>query len=273
MILPLRHPGFARSLPDTMLIVISPAKTLDFETPCKVRTCTQPAFLEDSALLVDRLRELGPAQLAELMSISDALAALNVARYAGWATPFTLENARQAVLAFDGDVYDGLDAWTLTARERERAQATLRILSGLYGVLRPLDLIQPYRLEMGTRLANPRGRDLYAFWGERIARTLAGELDGMRHPVLVNLASDEYFKAVAPGALGQRVVKPVFQERKGAQWKVVSFHAKRARGLMARYALQNRVEDPERLKAFDLEGYGYAPQASDADTWVFRREA
>jgi cytoplasmic iron level regulating protein YaaA (DUF328/UPF0246 family) len=256
-----------------MLIVLSPAKTLDFESPLPGHTATRPRFLDDSRLLVDRLREFDPPSLARLMDLSDALAELNVARYGAWKTPFTAKNARPAVLAFDGDVYEGLDAGTLDRAGLDWAQDHLRILSGLYGVLRPLDLMQPYRLEMGTRLANARGKDLYAFWQSRLAESLSGELATHASPVLVNLASEEYFKAVPTKVLARPVVQPVFQDRKGAQWKVVSFHAKRARGLMARYAIEHRVADPEALKAFDREGYVYAPEASDERTWVFRREA
>lgn len=256
-----------------MLIVLSPAKSLDFDTPPVTQRYTQPEFLADSRLLVDRLAGFDCAQLASLMKISDALAELNVARFASWAPPFSPANAKQAALAFDGDVYEGLDAGSLDDEALAWAQGHVRILSGLYGVLRPLDLIQPYRLEMGTRLENERGRHLYDFWGDRIARVLAGELEGSRWPVLVNLASEEYFKAVRPKALGHPVVQPVFQERKGATWKVVSFQAKRARGAMARYAIERRIEDPEELKRFDVDGYAFAPEASDASTWIFRRAA
>jgi len=254
-----------------MLIVLSPAKTLDFDTPLDVDRHSRPAFLAQSRKLVERLRRLDVAQLASLMSISDTLAGLNVARYANWKTPFSPRNARQAVLAFDGDVYDGLDARSLDARGLEWAQAHLRILSGLYGVLRPLDLMQAYRLEMGTRLANERGPDLYAFWGERIARSIDADLASHRHPVLVNLASVEYFRAVAPTALRHPVVQPVFQESRGGAWKVVSFAAKRARGRMARFAIEHRIHDPQQLKAFDADGYRFVPAASTGDTWVFRR--
>ena len=256
-----------------MLIVVSPAKTLDYETPPTTGQHTQPDFLADSEMLVGRLREFSPAQIASLMDLSDSLAALNVARYASWQRPFTPANAKQAVLAFAGDVYEGLDAGSLSGKQLEWAQGHVRILSGLYGILRPLDLMQPYRLEMGTRLSNPRGKDLYAFWGERIARAIDEALEGHSHPVLVNLASDEYFKSVSRKALRAPVIQPVFQERKGGAWKVVSFFAKRARGLMTRYAIEKRIADPERLKAFDVEGYAFAPEASDAQTWVFRRAA
>ena len=254
-----------------MLIVLSPAKTLDYDTPATTRRHTLPDFLDDSRVLVERMREFDPPALAELMSVSDSLAALNVARFAQWALPLEPGRAKQAVLAFAGDVYDGLNAPSLSAEQLDWAQSRLRILSGLYGLLRPLDLIQPYRLEMGTRLENERGRDLYAFWGDKLARALAAELADHRHPVLVNLASEEYFKAVPRRALGRPVVQPVFQERKGAAWKVISFQAKRARGMMARHAIEHRIEDPEDLKGFDADGYAFAPEASDHETWVFRR--
>lgn len=254
-----------------MLIVLSPAKTLDFETPLSVSRHSQPEFLDQSRELVDVLAPLDRVQLAELMKISDALASLNVARFGAWKPPFTPDNARQAVLAFAGDVYEGLQAATLGEADLVWAQDHLRILSGLYGLLRPLDLIQPYRLEMGTRLENPRGRDLYAFWGERLAAALRAQLSAHAHPVLVNLASEEYFKAVPLRALGHPVLQPVFQERKGAAWKVVSFHAKRARGAMARWAIEHRIEDPKLLERFDRDGYAFAPQASGPATMVFRR--
>lgn len=255
-----------------MLIVVSPAKSLDYESPLPVSTHTQPQFLDHSAELIEILRQLGPVEIARLMDISDKLAALNVARYAEWAQPFTPENARQAVFAFNGDVYEGLDAATLTAAQIEVAQQTLRILSGLYGVLRPLDLMQAYRLEMGTRLANGRGKDLYAFWGDTISNSLNEELALQGgEPVLVNLASEEYFKSVQVKKLKARVVTPVFEERKGDGYKIISFHAKRARGLMSRYAIANRLKRVEDLKSFDVEDYVFEPRVSDQDRWVFRR--
>lgn len=257
-----------------MLLVLSPAKSLDFSSPVPSNEYSLPAHLERSATLIELLRARSPAQIASLMGLSDELAALNVARYATWGTPFTLRNARQAVFAFDGDVYGGLGARALDEAQLAWAQRDLRILSGLYGLLRPLDLMQPYRLEMGTRLANPAGKDLYAFWGDLPARSLQEDLDASGgERVLINLASAEYFKAVRPAALGARIVTPVFQERRGAAYKIVSFYAKRARGLMARYAMVNRLTQPEALKAFDEEGYAFTPAASDRDTWVFRRES
>ena len=258
-----------------MILVISPAKALDYETPPTTATFTQPDFLDQSAELIDILREKSPAQIAELMSLSDQLSSLNVARYASWSRPFAPDNAKQALLAFNGDVYEGLDATSLTEADLAWAQDHLRILSGLYGVLRPLDLMQAYRLEMGTRLASPRGKNLYEFWGERITdelnRLLAPEEEAGRERVLVNLASDEYFKSVKPKKLKGRIVTPVFEDWKGGRYKIISFYAKRARGLMSRYVITRRIDEVEALQGFDAEGYAFAADASDADTLVFRR--
>ena len=254
-----------------MILVISPAKALDYETPITVSTYTRPDFLDDSAALIEVLREKSPAEIAELMSLSDPLSTLNVARYASWSRPFSPDNARQALLAFNGDVYEGLDARSLTADELGWAQDHLRILSGLYGVLRPLDLMQAYRLEMGTKLDNVRGKDLYAFWGERITTLLNADLHAGKSDVLVNLASEEYFKSVKRSQLDVPLIQPVFEDWKGGRYKIISFFAKRARGLMARYAAEHRLKDVERLKQFDSEEYAFAPEASDETTWVFRR--
>lgn len=256
-----------------MIIVLSPAKSLDFQTPSTLAEHSQPSFLDDSQELIDELRALSPAQLASLMKISDPLAMLNVTRYAEWARPFTLGNAKQAVLAFNGDVYDGLDAPSLVPDELQFAQRYLRILSGLYGLLRPLDLMQPYRLEMGTRLANRRGRDLYTFWGERITDAINAALHDARAKVLVNLASEEYFKAVRPKLLPVPVIRPVFEDWSGGRFRVVSFYAKRARGLMARYAIINRLTAAASLKEFTGDGYVYmhAEESASDSAWVFRR--
>ena len=258
-----------------MILVISPAKALDYETPPTTATFTQPDFLDHAAELIEVLREKSPAQIAELMSLSDPLSSLNVARYASWSRPFAAGNAKQALLAYNGDVYEGLDATSLTDADLAWAQDHLRILSGLYGVLRPLDLMQAYRLEMGTRLANPRGKNLYEFWGERITdelnRLLAREDAAGRERVLVNLASDEYFKSVKPKKLKGRIVTPVFEDWKGGRYKIISFYAKRARGLMSRYVITRRIDEVEALQGFDAEGYAFAADASDADTLVFRR--
>ena len=253
-----------------MLMVISPAKTLDFDTPPTTETSTQCDFLDRSAELIKLLKPMTAAQVAKLMDLSDKLAALNVARFESWKRPFSAKNAKQAVLTFDGDVYDGLDANSLNKAGLDRAQKHLRILSGLYGLLRPLDLMQPYRLEMGTSLPNSQGKDLYAFWGDQLGKALNAELAGHKTKVLVNLASDEYFKAVK--GLNYPVVTPVFQERKGNVYKIVSFSAKRARGLMVRYAIDHKIDDPAGLKDFDVEDYVFDKKASTDDRLVFRRD-
>ncbi len=252
-----------------MLIVLSPAKRLDLETPPHITGHTQPRFLSQARPLAALLKKMDTRELASLMSISDPLAALNAARYSQWKPPFTPRNARQAVLAFAGDVYEGLDAATLDESDLDWAQDHVRILSGLYGVLRPLDLIQPYRLEMGTRLRNPKGADLYAYWGAQLSAALDRELASHRTPVLVNLASAEYFKSLA--RLRSRVVQPVFQQRRPDGWKVVAFDAKRARGMMTRYAIERRIDEPVQLQGFDVDGYRFESKASTESSWVFRR--
>ena len=254
-----------------MLMLLSPAKSLDFENPPGVKEFTLPDFLDQSQLLIERLRQLSPAEVATLMEISDPLAHLNVARYAEWRLPFSPGVAKQAVLAFNGDVYEGLDAPSLSAADLRFAQSHLRILSGLYGVLRPLDLIMPYRLEMGIRLDNPRGKDLYEFWGERITEALKAALQAAKAKALVNLASAEYFRAVKMKKLNVPVIQPVFEDWSGGKYKVVSFYAKRARGLMARYAIAGRLKQPGQLQAFTESGYAFSGEASDALRWVFRR--
>ncbi|SDV49983.1 peroxide stress protein YaaA [Chitinasiproducens palmae] len=257
-----------------MIIVLSPAKSLDYETPVPHKAHTQPDFIDESARLIERLRAFSPAQIATLMHISDPLAHLNFERFAAWSPTFDEHNARAAVYAFNGDVYEGLAAQTMRKADLDYAQKHLRILSGLYGVLRPLDLMQPYRLEMGTRLDNERGRDLYAFWGERIAQALnaAAQAQRGKSRVLVNLASQEYFKSVVRKALDMDVVTPVFEDFKGGRYKIISFYAKRARGLMARYAIDHRIERAEQLQQFDVDGYRYDAEASSATDWVFRRK-
>lgn len=254
-----------------MLIVLSPAKTLDYESPIAAVDHTVPDFIPRSAELVSVLREMPPSSIASLMKISDPLAQLNADRFAAWSKKFSTHNARPAVLAFNGDVYEGLDAGSLTPRQLGWAQQHLRILSGLYGLLRPLDLMQPYRLEMGTRLANLRGKDLYAFWGDEITQALNKALAAAKSTALVNLASEEYFKSVRPALLDVPVITPVFEDWKGGQYKIISFFAKRARGLMARYAIESKLTRPERLKDFDREGYAFDEDVSDATRWVFRR--
>jgi uncharacterized protein len=255
-----------------MLFLISPAKALDYETPPHIDTHTQPQFVPQASELIEVLREKSPQQIAELMSLSDTLSGLNVARYQVWKPRFNMGNSKQAVLAFNGDVYEGLDAKTLDAPALDWLQQHLGILSGLYGVLRPLDLMQPYRLEMGTRLTTPKGKNLYQFWGTQIADYLNERARADATPVIVNLASEEYFKSVDRKALRPRVVTCAFEERKGEAYKVISFMAKRARGLMVRYAVQHRVSTPEQLKGFDLEGYQFVPAVSETDRLVFRRD-
>lgn len=255
-----------------MLAVISPAKTLDYETPLAVTTHTLPAFLDDAELLIKELRALSPPQVAELMGISPQLGDLNFGRFLNWQRPFDLDNARQAVLAFKGDVYQGLHAESLNQKDLQWAQNHLRILSGLYGLLRPLDLMQPYRLEMGTRFPNSRGANLYQFWGDKITEGLNLALQRQRQPVLVNLASNEYFRAVRVEGLAADVITPVFKDWKGGKYKVVSFYAKRARGLMSAYIIKNRLEQVDAIKHFDGDGYAYNAALSSAREWVFVRK-
>lgn len=254
------------------MFLLSPAKSLDYDTPAGDVPHTQPLFVKQSAELIGLLREKSPQEIAELMSLSDALSGLNVARYQAWSTKFTAKNAKQAVLAFNGDVYEGLDARTLQAEDLAWAQAHVCILSGLYGVLRPLDWMQPYRLEMGTQLANAKGNNLYKFWGTQIADYLNQRLQADKTPVVVNLASQEYFKSVDQKALKARVIECVFEDYKGGKYKIISFLAKRARGLMARYAATHHVSTPKQLEKFNLEGYAFDAAASEPDRLVFRRK-
>ncbi|OOG42273.1 peroxide stress protein YaaA [Polaromonas sp. A23] len=254
-----------------MLFLLSPAKSLDFETPPQVDTHTQPLFVKQSSQLIKVLKKKTPAQVSELMSLSDTLAGLNVARYQAWSPKFTEKNARQAVLAFNGDVYGGLDAKSLKPKELDWAQDHVCILSGLHGVLRPLDLMQPYRLEMGTRLGTAQGSNLYQFWGAQIANYLNERAAADTSPVIVNLASEEYFKAVDRKALKARVVSCAFEEFKGGKYKIISFNAKRARGLMARYAIEKKLATVRKLQGFDAEGYRFDASVSEPDRLVFRR--
>lgn len=255
-----------------MLMVISPAKTLDYDTPPVIEQSTQPRFVEHSVELIEVLREKSPQDIAKLMSLSDKLASLNVARYGSWERESTPQNAKQALLAFKGDVYTGLNAEDFSSDDFAFAQQHLRMLSGLYGLLRPLDLMQPYRLEMGTKLANPRGKDLYTFWGERISQWLNEDLEAQGDQVLLNLASQEYFGAVKPKALNARVIDTVFKDQKNGQYKIISFYAKKARGLMARYVIKERLQDPEGLKDFNLDGYRFDAASSSENQLVFLRD-
>jgi hypothetical protein len=255
-----------------MLFLLSPAKSLDYETPAGDLPHTEPQFLEHSARLIGVLKKKSARQVARLMDISDTLAALNVERYQAWSREFTAQNAKQAVLAFNGDVYDGLSAKTLKPQELHWAQQHVCILSGLYGVLRPLDWMQPYRLEMGKPLAVGKAKNLYQFWGPRIAEHLNTRLAADTTPVVVNLASQEYFRSVDRKVLKARVIECVFEDWKGGGYKVISFFAKKARGLMARYAIAERVSTPKKLEAFSLDGYAFAPAASQPERLVFRRK-
>ncbi len=255
-----------------MLMVISPAKTLDFETPPTTECFTQPQFLDHSQELMTQLRELTPAQISELMHLSDKLAGLNAARFGSWTPAFTPRNAKQALLAFKGDVYTGLDAQTLSDADLSYAQQHLRMLSGLYGLLRPLDLMQPYRLEMGTKLANARGKDLYAFWGDRISEWLNEALAEQGDDILLNLASNEYFSAVKRSALNARVIDTEFRDQKNGQYKIISFYAKKARGMMSRFVISERINNPQDLKQFDVQGYRYSEELSKVDKFVFLRD-
>ena len=256
-----------------MLLLVSPAKDLDYQPLAKQIQPSQPQLLEHSQQLAAICKTLTPADLSSLMHISDKLAGLNVARFAQWQPPFTEQNAKAALFAFNGDVYQGLDALSLTDDDIAFAQQHLRILSGLYGVLRPLDLMQPYRLEMGTKLANPQGKDLYAFWQDTITPLLNQQLAALNTDVVVNLASQEYFKAVKAKQLNGKVITPLFKDYKNGQYKIISFFAKKARGLMARYIIQQRLTRPEQLQQFDLAGYQFSAEQSSANELVFLRHS
>ncbi|MFT6343486.1 MAG: cytoplasmic iron level regulating protein YaaA (DUF328/UPF0246 family) [Paraglaciecola sp.] len=255
-----------------MLVVISPAKNLDYDTPAVTKTFTQPEMLDDSQALIEQCQTLTPAKIGSLMKISDKLAGLNADRYAGWHTPFDTNNAKQALLAFNGDVYTGLNASSFSQDDFDYAQQHLRILSGLYGVLRPLDLMQAYRLEMGTKLDIGDNKNLYQFWGERISNKLNEAINIQGDNVLVNLASNEYFKAVKPKSINAEIYTPVFQDCKNGQYKVISFYAKKARGMMARYILKNQLTEVSQLQKFDTAGYQFSPQKSKGNELVFTRE-
>lgn len=256
-----------------MLFLLSPAKSLDFEPVAKDIPHTQPRFIAQGASLIEILRRQSPTQIAELMSLSDKLAVLNVTRYADWSPKHTQPDAKQAILAFNGDVYEGLDASTLNKKQLAYVQDHVRVLSGLYGVLRPLDLMRPYRLEMGTKLANPAGKDLYAFWRETNTAAVFEDLKAAGQP-LVNTASDEYFKSVDRKALekaGVTIIDTVFEDWKDGKFKIISFYAKRARGLFVRAAAEGGWKKTDDLQQFDAEGYEYTPAASTETKFVFRR--
>ena len=256
----------------TMLAIISPAKTLDFESAVKNFPVSQPHFTDYSEQLIEVCRKLSPQDLSSLMSISDKLAGLNAARFAEWTKIHNENNSRATLFAFKGDVYTGLDADSLSEDDVAFAQSHLRMLSGLYGLLKPLDLMQPYRLEMGTKLANPKGKDLYAFWGNVITQAVQQAIDEQDDNVLINLASDEYYKSVKENQLKAKIVKPVFLDNKNGKYKVISFYAKKARGLMCRYLIQNRLTEIEQLKEFDLGGYWFDSTSSTETEFVFKRD-
>jgi UPF0246 protein NGK_0633 len=255
-----------------MFFVLSPAKNLNEKDPVPVKEFTQPDLLAEAEILMRQLRELAPQQIAELMHVSDKIALLNAERNAEWHTPFTPDNAKQAVFMFNGDVYEGISADTLKPEQIQYLQQHVRLLSGLYGVLRPLDLMQPYRLEMGTAFANTRGKNLYEFWGDIITDLLNDTLAQAGSDILVNLASQEYFKSVNTQKLKARLITPVFKDEKNGKYKIISFYAKRARGLMVRYAAEHNITDPEMLKNFDYEGYSFNAAASNESEWVFMRK-
>ena len=255
-----------------MFFVLSPAKNLNEKDPSPVSSFTLPDLLPEAEILMQELRQLAPQQIAELMHVSDKIALLNAERNAVWHTPFTPENAKQAVFMFNGDVYEGIAADTLKPEQIDYLQQHVRLLSGLYGVLRPLDLMQPYRLEMGTTFVNTRGKNLYEFWGDKITDLLNQTLKQADSDVLINLASQEYFKSVNTKKLNARLITPIFKDEKNGKYKIISFYAKRARGLMVRYAAEHSITEPEMLKNFDYEGYSFNEAASNEAEWVFMRE-
>lgn len=255
-----------------MLALISPAKTLDYESTLPTDRHTLPRLLDQSQALIDYCRSLSASEIASLMSVSEKIAKLNAERFQDWTPELTLANARQAIFAFKGDVYTGLDAYHLQANDFEFAQKHLRMLSGLYGLLRPLDLMMPYRLEMGTKLHNSRGHNLYEFWDDRITHLINEDLEQTNSKILVNIASDEYYKSVKEQKINAQIVKPVFLDQKNGKYKVISFYAKKARGLMARFIIENKLEKAEDLKAFNSEGYYFDLENSNQHELVFKRD-
>ncbi|WP_445116151.1 peroxide stress protein YaaA [Acinetobacter sp. WZC-1] len=255
-----------------MLALISPAKTLDYVSALPTDQHSLPRLLNESSRLIEVSRQLSVSDIARLMSVSEKIARLNVERFRDWQPDFSFANARQAIYAFKGDVYTGLNAYDLSAKHVEFAQKHLRMLSGLYGLLRPLDLMMPYRLEMGTRLQNPRGHNLYEFWGERITDLIQKDLEQSGSQLLVNLASDEYYKAVKESKIQAEIIKPVFLDQKNGQYKVISFYAKKARGLMARYIIENQLDKADGLKDFRQEGYYFDADSSLKGELVFKRD-
>ena len=254
-----------------MLMVVSPAKSLDFESPAQTKKFTEPRFLADSKKLVSDLKKLKPEEISELMNISETLGELNFARYANWQIPFDLKNSKQAIYAFKGDVYIGLEAEQFSGHDLNYAQKHLRILSGLYGILRPLDLMQAYRLEMGSRFRNKDGKSLYEIWGNKLTDSLNTELAEQKTKVLINLASKEYFGSVQSDKLDAKIISPVFKDYSNGKYKILSFFAKKARGSMAAYIIKNRIDSPSKLKQFDVDGYRYSEEDSTPSKPVFLR--
>ena len=257
-------------LKNAMLLLISPAKTLDFETPVPTKKVSSPVLLSDASALARVMKTQSEDDLTRLMKISPKLAELNRQRFQTWTPKSGVQ--RQAIFAFKGDVYLGMDAESFSATDLNFAQKHLRILSGLYGVLKPLDTIKPYRLEMGTRLKNPKGNDLYAFWRKKLSNHLMGELKKNSRPTIINLASNEYFGAVDPELLpGVTIINPIFKESRDGRMKIISFFAKRARGAMANHIVKARIKQPEALKQFNIDGYSFRPDLSQGSDWVFAR--
>ena len=256
-----------------MVTVISPAKSVDFETPACSSMVSHPAFGREAAQLIKKLRGYSPKRLMALMDISQNLADLNVERYVRWEEGEDVRTSKQAILAFDGDVYQGMEATSFTEADFEFAQGHLRILSGLYGILRPMDLIQPHRLEMGTQLKVGSKKNLYAYWESLVAAHLASALESSGNNWLLNLASQEYFGAVKLERINARLITPVFLDRKGADYKVVSFWAKKARGKMAAWVIANRLNSPESLQSVEIYGYRFNPALSDDQSWAFTRDS
>lgn len=255
-----------------MLSILSPAKSLNFKSPATSKIYTQPIFQQEASDLVEQLRKFSPQDLCQLMKISDKLGSLNAIRFQEWQLPFTPDNAKPAALAFTGDVYIGLEASSLDDSSLEFAQEHLAILSGLYGLLKPMDLIQAYRLEMGTKLSHKHGKDIHSFWRTLVTKEIQQRLAEQTTPILINLASKEYFQAVDTKQLNQRIITPVFKDWKTDQYKIINFYAKKARGLMARFVMQEKIDLPENLKDFDLEGYRFNKTMSEGDNWVFTRK-
>jgi len=255
-----------------MLLLISPAKTLDFDTDAIIEQYSQPDFLAESAELIDQLKILSPSDISSLMSISEKLGILNSNRFMQWQLPFTPENSKQALLAFKGDVYEGINANSFSSEDLNWANQHLRILSGLYGLLKPLDLIQAYRLEMGTRFANQGGKNLYEFWANKITDKINDELPTHKNGCIINLASNEYFKSVKPKLLNGEIITPVFKDWKNDKYKIISFYAKKARGMMSAYIIKNRLENPAEIKQFNTAGYAYSAEESTINNWVFLRK-